>query len=186
MLRFDRFSTTLSVYLSIYISLYLSRDAGKALEDRKEKAAAKAEEVVEAVEQVLPEVDDSAEEVADSLELEQGTPQSLAIMLGKVAVVSDTTKKYTIQFDIRRVVISRSAVLHCKSEEVRSMTRRPSVPRMCNVQPRGCQHVKCARPFPCVIALVYQRIHQCADFCPKGSTAISLKYRMSACWCTYV
>lgn len=66
----------------------MNRDAGKALEERKEKAAEKAEEVVEAVEQALPEVDGSAEDVADSLEIEQGSPQALAIMLGKVAVIT--------------------------------------------------------------------------------------------------
>lgn len=48
--------------------------------------------MVEAVEQVLPEVDGNAEDVADSLDLEQGTPQSLAVVLGKVAVVSGRTR----------------------------------------------------------------------------------------------
>lgn len=88
--RIASFRSVLYGALSVYLSF--TRDAGKALEERKEKAAEKAEEVVEAVEQALPEVDGSAEDVADSLEIEQGSPQALAIMLGKVAVVSGRTK----------------------------------------------------------------------------------------------
>lgn len=69
--------------------LSIFRDAGKQLEERKKEAAApKVEEAVEAVEEVRPEVVNSPNDVSDSLELEKGTPRDLAIMLGQLAVVS--------------------------------------------------------------------------------------------------
>lgn len=70
--------------------------------------------MVEAVEQVLPEVDDSAEDVADSLDLEEGTPQALAIMLGKVAVVSARTRGCGTQ--VRRILVSHTIAVRCIME----------------------------------------------------------------------
>lgn len=70
--------------------------ATKASEDRKAMFAGRRgekeeeEEVEAAVEEVVPEVDEPAIDVAapESLELEEGTPKTLAVTLGKVAVVS--------------------------------------------------------------------------------------------------
>lgn len=78
---------------SILDGTALSRDAGKAKRS-KGKAEEKLDEAVEAaeeaVEEALEEVAETIESAdAESLELEKGTPQALALTLGKVAVVSD-------------------------------------------------------------------------------------------------
>eukprot|EP00904_Undaria_pinnatifida_P013196 jgi/Undpi1/9006/HiC_scaffold_26.g11467.m1 len=80
----------------------ISRDAGKQLEERKKEAAApKVEEAVEAVEEVRPEVVNSPNDVSDSLELEKGAPRDLAIMLGQLAVMATVgvySAKKVVQF----------------------------------------------------------------------------------------
>lgn len=78
-----------------------SRNANKKAEESKQQAAKKVEEAVEALEQVPHaismadvEVTDDAEAItADSLDPEKDTPQSLAILLSKIALVSARESK---------------------------------------------------------------------------------------------
>lgn len=80
-------------FLSIHTHTHTqTRNASKQLEEKKSKANEKVEEAVEAIEPAHAEAKEDAVQTADAaaeaLELEEGTPQSLAIMLSKVAVVS--------------------------------------------------------------------------------------------------
>lgn len=58
------------------------------IKDTKGKATDKAEEVVESVKEALPDVDPMEMSTSESLDIEEDTPATLAMTLGKVAAVS--------------------------------------------------------------------------------------------------